>query len=396
MARRWRAWGAVLLGALALIAGAGFGAPALAPLGIGLLATPLLGFLVVEIARRGCVVTRTVEPPSLTAGEGALVQVALGGWPVRTGLVRTLERAADHGVPGAAGTVERVGRRGHRPGRIEVAWALAPAHRGEHVLASPRVFLSDPFGLVERPATGRERPATLVVVPQTVDVGIALGRGDDGGVSEGSGRRRLAAGLDLDGVRDYVAGDPLSRVHWGQTARRGSLQTKDMHAPSAGGRPTAVLLDCRREAGADHKMFETTVVAAASLTRHLVASGRPVALIHTGSAPRPAPSARWDDLERVLARVTPDGDTPLSGALDRMCAQRPAPTAALVVTCVADADLSRVVRRAAAAGVRVECVLCGAGAALAPDIENAGARVVVASDVPSLAAALRGGVLARR
>jgi uncharacterized protein (DUF58 family) len=256
------------------------------------------------------------------------------------------------------------------------------------------VVFRDPFGLVERAVVGRAKASPLVVVPRTVTVGIALGAGDDGGASEGSGRRRLSAGLDLDGVRDYIAGDPFSRVHWGQTARRGRLQTKDMHAPSSGGRPTMVLLDCRASAGRDADVFETTVVAAASLTRHLVAAGRSVALVHTGLAPRSAPSARWDDMERVLARVVADGDTPVSGALDRLCAQRPAPAAVLVVTGIADPELPRVIRRAGAAGVRVECVLCGAGAAIAPDAEAAGARVHVASDVPSLAAALGGRVYA--
>ena len=232
--RHRRAWGALLLGALALVAGAGFGAPALVPLGIGLLGTPVLAFCTVEVMRRGIRVARIVEPPTLVAGEGALVRVILRGWPVRTGLVRTLERAVDHGVPAAAGPVARVGRRGHSPGHIEAAWMVTPARRGEHVFEPARVMLWDPFGLVQLDATGRGRGA-LLVAPLTVPVGIDLAMGEDGGPGEGSGRRRLSAGLDLDGVRDYLPGDALSRVHWGQTARRGRLQTKDMHAPSAGG-----------------------------------------------------------------------------------------------------------------------------------------------------------------
>lgn len=392
--RRWRAWGALILGALALVAGAGFGAPALAPLGIGLLAAPVLAFASVEIVRRGSVVIRLIEPATLIAGEGALVRVVVRGWPVRTGFVRLLERSADLGVPAAAGPAAPAGRRKHAAGTLETAWMVAPVQRGEHALTPPRVVFRDPFGLVERAVIGRGKGASLVVVPRTVTVGIALGAGDDGGASEGSGRRRLSAGLDLDGVRDYLAGDPLSRVHWGQTARRGRLQTKDMHAPSSGGRPTMVLLDCLAASGRDAEVFETTVIAAASLTRHLVAAGRSVSLVHTGSAPRLASSARWDDMERVLARVVADGDTPVSGALDRVCAQRPAPAAVLLVTGTADSEIARVIRRAGAAGVRVECVLCGVAAAIAPDAAAAGARVHVASDVPSLAAALAGRVYA--
>lgn len=390
-ARRWRAWGAASLGALALVAAAGFGAPALAPLGVGLVVAPLLSLGAVEVARRGLRVARVVEPPYLTAGEGALVRVVLRGWPVRAGLVGALERTVDHGVPGAAGPLTRAGRRGHPPGHLEVGWALAPARRGEHVLTPPRVVLSDPFGMVQRAAMSRGGATTLFVAPRTVPVGIPWGIGADGGAMEGTGRRRLSAGLDLDGVRDYLPGDPLSRVHWGQTARRGRLQTKDMHAASAGGRPTVVLLDCHSDDGADPEVFETAVVAAASLARHLLTGGHSVALVHTGAAPRVAPSARWEELERVLAAVARDGDTPLGAALERLSARRPRPPAVLVVTARADSDLPRSVRVASESRVRVDCVLCGAAAAMAPELETSGAGVIVAAGVDGLAVALRGG-----
>ena len=42
---------------------------------------------------------------------------------------------------------------------------------------------------------------------------------------------------------DYQPGDPLSRVHWAQTAKRGRLQTKELRAPSGSGRTVVVLLD---------------------------------------------------------------------------------------------------------------------------------------------------------
>jgi uncharacterized protein (DUF58 family) len=388
--------GVLALGVLALVAGAGFGTPALAPLGAGLVAAPVLAVIAVEVARRGLSVTREVEPDRLTAGEGALVRAVLRGWPVRAGLVRALERAVDPGVPAGAGPLARAGVHGRRLDRIEVAWALAPARRGEHPLSPVRATLADPFGLVERAATG-SGAAALLVAPRTVPVGVDLAVGEEDGVALGGGRRRLSTGLDLDGVRDYLPGDALSRVHWAQSARRGRLQTKDMHAAAGGGRPAIVLLDCRADAGAHPEAFETAVSAAASLARHLLSSGRPVTVVHTGTAPRLAPSARWEEVERALARVARDGTTPVSAAVAGLSTRRPAPAAALVVTADPDAELPRAIRRARGAGVRVACILCGAAAALATDVHAAGARVLAVHGMDALERSLaNGGMRARR
>ena len=121
-------------------------------------------------------------------------------------------------------------------------------------------------------------------------------------------RRGAAAAADsgfgeLDRVRDYQPGDPLSRVHWAQTAKRGRLQTKELRAPP---RVRAHGGGAARTAppppGDD---FETAVTAAAALARHLAERGEPVALAHTGrragaAAGRPRGLARrWSSRSRA-------------------------------------------------------------------------------------------------
>ena len=50
----------------------------------------------------------------------------------------------------------------------------------------------------------------------------------------GDGRPRPAAVGDVvRGVRDYVPGDPVRRVHWPSTARRGDLVVKEVEEPGA-------------------------------------------------------------------------------------------------------------------------------------------------------------------
>jgi len=391
-----RATAALALGAAALLAGLGLGAAPLVPLGLGLVIAPLLAAAGVEAVRRGLRIEGVVDPARAVAGSRVLVTVRLSGWPVRTGLVRALEHAVEPGLPPAAGALARTGAR-RRDGGLELCWTLSPARRGEHRLAPPRVGLSDPLGLVARRVAGSRTAGALLCGPATVPVGADLAAGGGEGATGASSRRRRGRGLELDGVRDYLPGDPLSRVHWAQSARRGRLQTKELHATDGGRRPTVVLLDCGGRAAAAPEAFEVAVSAAASLARHLIAQGRRVALRHTGSAPLPVPGAGWDEIERTLARVAPDGRYGVAAALDELAARRPPPAAALVVAAGVDERLAAAVRRACGAGLRVACVLCGPAAVLAAEIRAAGADAVTADGRDGLAAALAGeGRRARR
>jgi uncharacterized protein (DUF58 family) len=384
-----RAAGLALLGIVAAIAAFGFGTPALLPLAAGLLAAPVLAVAAVEACRRAVVVERAVEPRRLTAGGRVDVRVTLTGWPVRTGLVGLLDRTVAPGAPPAAGPLATAGGR-RRPHRLDLGWTVAPARRGIHVLPPAELALSDPFGLAARTAVAAGGGDAVLVGPRTVPVAEALLVGEDEGVASGAGRHRHVAGLELDGIRDYRPGDSLSRVHWAQSARRGRLQTKDLRAPTGGGRPTAVLLDCAADETGDRQAFEVAVSAAASIARGLVAAGHPVALQHTGTGPQ-ATGRSWDEVERCLARVVRDGRVGVAAAVDRLSRSRPSPAAALVVTAALDEALPGAVRRARAAGMRVACVLCGPAAALDPDVRAAGARTAVAPTMDALGRALATG-----
>lgn len=132
----------------------------------------------------------------------------------RAGAARSVEvRELDLGE--ARGVAARVGP-GCEAG-VPVGWRFA--HRGEAWLGRVRLASSWPWGLV---VAQREVDLTSVVriAPRPANTRV---RGRSGGAGYMGGSTRAGSrGLgDLEGLRDYVPGDPLARVHWPTTARTG-------------------------------------------------------------------------------------------------------------------------------------------------------------------------------
>ena len=305
--------------------------------------------------------------------------MTLRGWATDIGLDRLLGVTIDPGVGAAAlgGAPAPTGER---------SWRLR-AVRGEHRLPPARVRVGDPFGLASRTRRGGEE-ASLLVVPRAPGLeGAPVGARARG---MGARRRRVDSGFgELDRVRDYQAGDALSRIHWGQTAKRGRLQTKELRAADGDGRSVLLLLDGAVPPGED---LETAVSAAAALARHLAGRGEPVALVHTGEPPLRLPAGRggWPAIELALARFAPGGDRALALAVRAEATAPDAPELIVVLTCAADPALVGAAVQAQATGVGVAAVLVGPAAAAAGELAGAGVEVVVVPAADRLAAALGG------
>ncbi|MGN6444699.1 DUF58 domain-containing protein [Amnibacterium sp.] len=148
-----------------------------------------------------------------------------------------------------------------RPSQL-IDYAFSARTRGSVPIGPLRVARTDPLGL----ATTRRRVGGLdhvVVLPRIhpVELPFAVRRNDpDSGASTVFG----AVGDQLDIVaRGYRAGDPMRKMDWRATARRGELMVRTETAATTAA--TGLLLDVRQEAWPDAAAFEWAVEYAASL-----------------------------------------------------------------------------------------------------------------------------------
>jgi uncharacterized protein (DUF58 family) len=165
--------------------------------------------------------------------------------------------------------------------------------RGRALVGPVTIRVEDPFGLlrIDRPVVAAEE---VVVVPGSTPLSALDTGALAGAVSADEGRVGLGGSSDDSELRPYRPGDPIRRVHWGQSAKRGGLhvrQTTQAQPPEA-----VVALDVRRDAyqqlgrddlaeladlGGD-QAFEHAVVVAASVARALAARTSRVVLVTDG------------------------------------------------------------------------------------------------------------------
>ncbi|MCC6145327.1 MAG: DUF58 domain-containing protein [Candidatus Hydrogenedentes bacterium] len=166
------------------------------------------------------------------------------------------------------------------PGRsISLEYALTCTRRGYHRIGPLLMESGDLFGLQKRFRTG-ERQDYVSVLPTIAYIetfNIATRRPQ--------GPVRISNKIYEDptriyGIREYVPGDPLNRIHWKATARTGSLHVKT-HEPSTvyGG---TLILDLHEDSylpeGKEERM-ELAITTTASIAYLLQMSGEQVGMI---------------------------------------------------------------------------------------------------------------------
>ncbi|HEX6684183.1 MAG TPA: DUF58 domain-containing protein [Candidatus Limnocylindrales bacterium] len=176
------------------------------------------------------------------------------------------------------------------------------SRRGRITLGPLRLRRIGVAGLAERVdlATG---VTTVRVLPRVLPL-RALPNGSARWVA-GSDDRVANGGTDLVGMRDYLPGDDLRRLHWATSARSGRLMVREDADPSQGS--ITVLLDDREPGYGSPAEFEEAVDTAASIASAACALGNPVAL-------RTASGRVWAEraeVDEVLALL---GDASLGGA----------------------------------------------------------------------------------
>lgn len=233
--------------------------------------------------------------------------------------------------------------------------------RGRFSLGGVRVVAPDPMGLFQFSAPVAA-PGEIIVrpCPEQFDPDAASGA-DRFGAGEASVATSQGAGLDLDGVRDYVPGDPLRRLHWPTLARTGSLAVVDFLEP----RTMDVVLALETTRGTElgtgcDTTLEWLVRVAASLAPACARGGASLELLTSAGSAVPAGRgiAVLEAVLDALALVEANSETSLADALMRWQPfARPGVTVWLLFS-RPDAALADVARLLAQQGVRT--VACAA------------------------------------
>jgi uncharacterized protein (DUF58 family) len=232
--------------------------------------------------------TRTCAAEPREVGESTEVTVAVknaGVLPVAWVLVEDL--VPDFALKARTPRLTVKGKRVHvvslRPGQTKVIkYKVTFALRGYYPLGPTLLETGDVFGLHRRHRV-IGKPVYVMVYPRVVPLPKY-----DFASQRPIGEVRLQNRLFEDptrtaGVREYVLGDPLQRVHWKVTARTGVLHCRVYEPTTLAG--ATILIDFHRDGyparGEPHRS-ELAVTAAASIAYAVSALNQQVGLVSNG------------------------------------------------------------------------------------------------------------------
>jgi uncharacterized protein (DUF58 family) len=266
-----------------------------------------------------------------------------------------IEISNESNMPGAHGSrlLTMVGRKQRRTYLARTRLI----RRGGFRLGPTRLVSGDPFGLFR---TERAFPVehSLVIFPMIYEISSFIS--PPGMLPGGQVIRRKA--LDItphaSGVREYVPGDPMKRIHWPTTARRGEIIVKEFEQdPQA---EVWLFLDAQQSVHAekpyetpdtldDRWMFgrhqeyelppstlEYAISATASLAHYYLRQRRAVGLVTASHQFTVIPAERSERQEGkilgTLAFIEAESDLSVAGLVTAQANQLPQGSSAILVT----------------------------------------------------------------
>jgi putative FmdB family regulatory protein len=177
--------------------------------------------------------------------------------------------------------------------------------RGFYTLGPTRLRTGDPFGVYTLTLRDLHSSSVLVMPPQLSLTQLKL---TTGGWSGDRHRRRGIIEREFSeiGVRNYLPGDSLRRIHWHASAHRDSLMVRQLEAATSDDWMIFVDLDAAVQLGVGKdSTLELAIVLAASLAMHGWKERRRVGLALVGPElvwlePRSDPAQPWR-IQRALA-----------------------------------------------------------------------------------------------
>lgn len=277
---------------------------------LALLVVPILTGL--GAAALGSIALFSVALGMVLVCAGSAVLVRLGSRRLR--VVRTVDRRE---VLEGRGITVRFAVSGLRglPVHVEVLgadggwWALEPGggsttcvidRPGPHVLDATPLRVRDDLGLFSRRVRGG-RPESVLVLPQPASSPEVARRAGADPVGD----------PEPDGLRTYVPGTPMSRIHWASAARGGELQERAF-ATARDRLPLVVVDTAGTEDGA---AVDWAARTAAGHVLALVRAGGCRVVLPGDRLPTTVvdPAGHWPALHRRLAGLEPGAPAPAPG-----------------------------------------------------------------------------------
>ncbi|MHB9022623.1 MAG: DUF58 domain-containing protein [Armatimonadota bacterium] len=215
------------------------------------------------------------------------------------------------------------------------------SRRGLYRLGPLTIQGHDPFGLLY---VSRSIPLKhdIIVYPRPLPM-PELVLGGLGGRQTTEVRPMGHAGesADFHGIRPYVQGDDLRRVHWKATAHTGKLAIKEYEYRFSGA--VQVILDLQKGVHVgdrDFSTLEAAITLAVSVLKHVLDRGNQAGLLATGAQvlnlPGESGERQMHRALEALALAKDDGAVPLAKALASGEAQPARRNTVIVITPTVD------------------------------------------------------------
>lgn len=270
--------------------------------------------------------TRTLlnVPPSgeIAAGTSLEVEVSIqipGIWPVPYVLMKdALSRKNQTPYFHEFSIIPDWKRRGR------IVYRTQPLRRGRYAFHEMICSTEDIFGFFHHEGLIPLKQS-FVVLPKTVQINQwhHFEQMQRGFHYQSPSTRMLRETTQINGVRDYVYGDKMTRIHWNATARTGEWKSKEFEREALP--KTIFVLDRNMASYANEDAFELAVSTAASLIKFgrdkavpqgLLSHGSELTYFETGLG-----NSHMTRMLRHLTEVEADGNASIDRLMKEFCSR---------------------------------------------------------------------------
>lgn len=277
---------------------------------------------------------RKISATRISAGQSLLIQIDVrrrGWWPVFWLRVQDdLPRRWALAVQGGDRVLLPLWAR-----EFQFSYRINNVQRGVYRIGDTSLQSGDLLGLMTQQRV-YDRSDSVIVYPRVVPVrGWANVHPEELGMRE-STRRRSEESTNVLGVRDYVPGDRLSRIHWPATARWGALLAKEFEMHVSSELLFVPDVSAQSYQGLESGIFELAMTTVASLMKYVYERHRKFGLTMHGDTLQRFPAGSDEALFmhglEALAMAGPNGKTPFSQSLLRIAQEAAAGTIVVAVS----------------------------------------------------------------